>query len=84
MRLDPGNRSFVMLFAVATGLYLALSAAACAVLALVAYRLCKASTSRKRWSTPPGLTLLRSSRSGSSSAWPIRRHCPIPTTGSTS
>jgi Zn-dependent protease with chaperone function len=39
MKLDSGNRSFVLLFAVATTLYLALSAAACAVLALLAYRL---------------------------------------------
>ena len=36
---DPGNRSFVLLLALATGLYLALSAAACALLSLLAYRL---------------------------------------------
>ena len=44
MRLDTGNRSFVLLLAVATALYLALSAAACAVLALLAYRLASEGT----------------------------------------
>ena len=39
MKLDRGNRSFVLLLAVAAALYFALSAAACAVLALLAYRL---------------------------------------------
>ena len=39
MRLDPGNRSFVLLLGLATALYLAMSAAACALLSLLAYRL---------------------------------------------
>jgi Zn-dependent protease with chaperone function len=39
MKLDTGNRSFVLLLSLATALYLFLSAAACALLSLLLYRL---------------------------------------------
>lgn len=39
MRLDSGNRSFVVLLGLATALYVALGTAACALLSLLLYRL---------------------------------------------
>jgi Zn-dependent protease with chaperone function len=61
MKLDTGNRSFLLLLLVGIGLYLALSAAACALLSLLLYRLAtdgSGAFADESWAAAPAVAFL--------------------------